>query len=99
MEKIENVDISEKLDRIENKLYVLKSVFTVSEAAQYLGISVPYLYKLTSSKKIGYSKPNGKQIYFSREKLDNWMQRGYINSKQETEQQAASVIIGRDAKC
>lgn len=51
----------------------LGRVLSFKEACSYLGLSKSYLYKLTSSDIIPFSKPNGKKIYFDREKLDEWM--------------------------
>ena len=31
------------------------------------------IYKLTGSGAIPFSKPNGKKIFFEKEKLDNWI--------------------------
>ena len=50
-----------------------KKVLNFKEACVFLGFSRGYLYKLTSGGTIPYSKPNGKTIYFDREKLEAWM--------------------------
>lgn len=41
-----------------------------SQAAQYLGISMSHLYRLTSRHLIAFYKPNGKLNYFKKEDLD-----------------------------
>ncbi len=43
------------------------------EAADYLSLKPSYVYKLVCLGKLPYHKPNGKKLYFSREKLDRWM--------------------------
>lgn len=50
-----------------------KKVLTFSEACEYLGLKPSYAYKLTSAGTLPYSKPNGKKIYFEKEKLEQWM--------------------------
>lgn len=39
-------------------------------AADFLGVSVNFLYKLTSSHRIPYYKPCGKRIFFRKSELD-----------------------------
>lgn len=51
-----------------------KKMLTTDEAAEYLGVTKSYLYKLTSNLKIPHYKPSGKMCYFKREELDEWMQ-------------------------
>ncbi len=46
--------------------------YSVSRAAEYLGISKSFLYKLTYSNQITHSKPTGKLIYFEKSDLDRW---------------------------
>lgn len=50
-----------------------KEIMTLNEAVNYLDVSKSFLYKLTSTNKISFSKPNNKLIYFQRVDLDNWM--------------------------
>ena len=50
-----------------------KRVLNFDEACQYLGYKKSYVYKLTSSGVLPYSKPNGKRIYFDRILLEEWM--------------------------
>jgi len=47
-----------------------KEFITSKEAADYLGVTLPYLYKMVHLKKIPYYKPRGKMIYFSVAELD-----------------------------
>jgi excisionase family DNA binding protein len=47
-------------------------VLTADEAARFLGLEKSYLYKLTSSGLLPFSKPNGKRIYFARQDLMDW---------------------------
>ena len=83
-----NLEIMEQLDRIEKLLRGNKSVLSLEEACQYTGISRSYLYKLTSTRKIPFSKPRGKMIYFCREKLDQWLLSNERKSEKEIKAQA-----------
>lgn len=46
---------------------------SIDEACDYLGYTKSYVYKLTSSGVLPYSKPNGKKIFFDPGELNNWM--------------------------
>lgn len=50
-----------------------KKVLNINEACQYLGFKKSYVYKMTMAKILPFSKPNGKTIFFEKEKLDIWM--------------------------
>jgi excisionase family DNA binding protein len=75
--------IEEKLDYINPRLLTIehvdrfysevKTVLTVAEACEYMGITESHLYKLTSAGKIPHYKPTGKLIYFDRSELDDWL--------------------------
>lgn len=44
-----------------------------NQAADYLGFSHSYLYKLTSRKIIPCHRPTGKVLFFSKNELDEWV--------------------------
>ncbi|MBL1121404.1 MAG: DNA-binding protein [Ignavibacteriae bacterium] len=72
--------ILQKLTDLENQ--VVKNSdkpFTLIQAAEYLGLSTSYLYKLTSKNLIPHHKPTGKVIFFSKNELDEWV----FNNKTE----------------
>ena len=48
-------------------------VLTFQQGCDLLGLKKSYVYKLTSGGILPYSKPNGKTIFFEREKLEAWM--------------------------
>ena len=90
--------IEEKLDYINPRLLTIehvdrfysevKTVLSVAEACDYLGITESHMYKLTSGGKIPHYKPTGKLIYFSRSELDDWLlhNRVFNEIDQENEQ-------------
>lgn len=85
---MENLEIMEQLDRIEKLLRANKNVLNLEEACEYTGISRSYLYKLTAVGEIPFSKPRGKMIFFSREKLDEWLLTNQRKSKAEVKNEA-----------
>ncbi|MAW96454.1 MULTISPECIES: helix-turn-helix domain-containing protein [unclassified Leeuwenhoekiella] len=68
-----NINLDERLARIESLLLANKKVLTLDEACDYTGMSRSYLYRLTSSGIIPHSKPSGKLVYFEREALEQWL--------------------------
>jgi len=83
------IELGNRLERIEKLLLGGKTVLTLDEACEYTGISRSYMYKLTSSSNIPFSKPNGKVIFFSREKLDSWMLENEHKTRREIVEQAS----------
>jgi len=75
-----------KKDAIANSLEEIKALLkrqndqplNFVQAAQYLGFSHSYLYKLTSRKIIPCHRPTGKMLFFSKTELDEWV---FSNSK------------------
>ena len=49
---------------------------TIKEAAEYLGYSVGYLYKLVSKKEIPFYQPTGSKILFDKEEIEKWVKNG-----------------------
>ncbi|GAB1856838.1 hypothetical protein MHTCC0001_16740 [Flavobacteriaceae bacterium MHTCC 0001] len=90
---MDNLKLEERLDRIERLLVSNKKVLTFDEACDYTGISRSYLYKLTSAGDIPFSKPNGKIIFFDKEKLDTWLLKNKRKSSQEIEEEALKYTL------
>ncbi len=65
-------------------------VLTVEQGCAYLGYAKSYVYKLTSAGILPHSKPNGKSIFFDREKFEAWMLRNPRSSFEEKQIQAAN---------
>lgn len=68
----------EELDKLaaaigENVLLAQKEVLTLDEVARYTGMKKSSLYKLTSEQKIPHYKPNGKNCFFRRTELEDWL--------------------------
>jgi len=68
-------------------------VLTFEQGCQYLGYAKSYVYKLTSAGILPYSKPNGKSIFFDREKLEAWMLGNASKSQREKQIEAATYVI------
>ncbi len=89
--------INNRLERIENLLVLNKNVLTMREAAILTGISLSHLYKLTCTGGVPCYKPTGKAIYFNREELEAWLQRGRKATTEEVETAAATHVTLKPA--
>ncbi|MAU15697.1 MAG: hypothetical protein CMH46_09180 [Muricauda sp.] len=95
---MDNIELEQRLDRIERLLSANKEVLTFEEACEYMGISRSFLYKLTSTRKIPHSKPNGKMIFFEKKKLNVWLLQNGRKSKGEIESEALKYSLNNTTK-
>ena len=67
-----------RLKKIESLLYVKKEMLTQQEAADYLGVSMSQLYKMTHKCEVPFYKPHGKNNFFDVSELAQWMRRNRV---------------------
>ena len=84
--------IEERLSNIEALLLSQKTVLNFVEVAAYTGLSKSYLYKLTSTGGIPCYKPQGKQIYFSKIEIDQWLLQNRKATNDELDSQANTIV-------
>ncbi len=85
----------EQLNRIErNTLLAAKNVLTFDDVALLTGLSKSHLYKLTSTRQIPYYKPSGKNVYFDRKEVEDWLRQNRANTEQEAQSGAAAFLAG-----
>lgn len=70
-----------------------KEVLTLEEAAQYAGMSKSCLYKLTASKAIPHYKPNGKNCFFRRTELEDWLTSNPVATEAELNGRAQAYCM------
>lgn len=81
-----------------NIISTTKEVLTSDEAAQYMGISKSYLYKLTMRQQIPHFKPMGKMCYFNRVELESWLQSNRVATTDEISQQAQAYCTKKGGR-
>ena len=86
--------IEERLTNLERINQEAKTILTLEEVAKYTNYSKSYIYKLTSRREIPCYKPNGKQLYFKRTEIDEWLltNRKMTNKEIESEVATKSVL-------
>jgi excisionase family DNA binding protein len=85
-------EINGRLHNIEQALLLVKTVLTFDEVVAYTGLSRSYLYKLTSAGLIPHSKPMGKQLYFNREEIEQWLLRNVVKTADKIEAEATAIV-------
>jgi excisionase family DNA binding protein len=92
MEK-EMKELIERLDRMEKLLTgQQKAVLNMLEASELTGYSLSHMYKLTSTGGVPCYKPNGKEIFFNREELEQWLQGGRRATAEELKSIASTYV-------
>jgi len=56
-------------------------------------IYIEVIYKLTAGEKIPFSKPKGKLMFFSQEKLDSWFLNNISTFKDQIIDQAVVICF------
>jgi excisionase family DNA binding protein len=85
--------IFQQLTRLESLILSIgKDALTLEEVAVFTGLSKSYLYKLTSTNQIPFYKRNGKNIYFSKQEIENWMLQNRVKPTEEIEGEAATYV-------
>lgn len=95
----------EKVERLENLLLtgkedgtVVKEMLTTIEAAEYMGVSKSWLYKMTMQGELPTYRPGGKRIYLKRSEINDWMGSQRSSSKAEIERMANEYILKNPRK-
>ena len=70
-----------------------KDILTATEVAQYMGISMSHLNKLTMRKEIPYYKPTGRKRYFNRKEVEAWLQTNRTSTDGEIANKAQRYCI------
>ena len=89
----ENRTIEERIEELENLIYLSKNVLSFEEASRFLNLSKSYLYKLTSAGVIPHYKPQGKMIYFEKTALEEWLRQNPVKTQEQIAQEAQRYLL------
>lgn len=73
-----------------NQAIVFKEVLTISEAAEYAGLSESTIRGYCTDRIIPHSKPGGKLIFIKRRDLEEYLMSSPVKTKKETETKAGT---------
>ena len=85
--------IEERIEELENLMYLSKNVLSFEEASRFLNLSKSYLYKLTSAGVIPHYKPQGKMIYFEKTALEEWLRQNPVKTQEQIAQEAQRYLL------
>ena len=88
-------NLEHRISKLENSMFLVKSILSFDEASDFLNLSKSYLYKLTSSGQIPHYKPQGKMLYFEKSELENWLRQNPVKTNQQVMQDAASYLMSK----
>ncbi|WP_262150756.1 helix-turn-helix domain-containing protein [Chryseobacterium foetidum] len=66
------------------------------EVAAYLGYKPKYIYQLIHKKKIPFSKPFGRKLVFSRQKIDDFIALNTAKTEQELQIETAHYFLNNN---
>ena len=91
------MSIEQRLERIEQlTLLAAKDALTMDDAAAYTGLSKSYLYRLVCEKIIPYYKSaGGKQTYFKKSELCDWLLKHRVSTTEEAQESAAAYCVSK----
>jgi excisionase family DNA binding protein len=95
--------IDDCLDRAMNKYintmtldsHDESGVFDMNETAKYLKISKATLYGMTSKRILPYYK-HGHRIYFRKNEIDDWINKGRVKTQEEIQEEASNYYHRRN---
>lgn len=68
-----------------------KEIINLEEAAQLLGVSKSTMYKYLNTRKLSYSKPTGKILFFRKEDIYDFITSNKYASKNELMSGASQI--------
>jgi excisionase family DNA binding protein len=86
--------VIDRLDILTSAVLCNKQTLSIEEAAAFTGLTVSYLYKLTSTQDIPHYKPRGKMLYFDRSELESWLKQGKVKALDAVDKAAAKHVAG-----
>lgn len=88
----------ERVERIEERIFMTKEVLSLEEASAFLNFSKSQLYKLTRTFAIPHYKPTGKYIYFDKGELLQWIKSHPVKTRTEHEKDAIRYVMDKPLK-
>lgn len=85
--------IIERLEQLHKDLVLAsKPVLSITEAAEFTGFSISYLYQLTSQKLIPHYKKSRK-VFFRKSELEEWLTEERVRTEEEEERAAENYMV------
>ena len=69
-----------------------KNFITTAELAEYLSVSLSYVYKISFYNKLPKYCPGNKLVWFKRSEVDEWLTKHRISSEDELNAEAELTV-------
>jgi predicted DNA-binding transcriptional regulator AlpA len=92
------IENNQKRADIDSLLLAQKRTLNVEELSRFTGFSKSFIYKLTSTKKIPHSCPNGKLLVFDRVLIESWLLSNPVDLSNDVEQEAINYVTAKPWK-
>lgn len=87
----EFIALTSKLENIEKiTLLGAKNVLTLEDVALITGYSKGHIYRLTSEQGIPHYKPNGRNLFFKKDEIEDWLLQNRISTIEEINSKATT---------
>lgn len=86
------------LGRLQELLSTQKQILTVDDLVAYTGLSKSDIYHKVQQRKIPFSRPNGKLLFFNKQKIDEWLLSNPVEPFEDTEQLASAYVANNPLK-
>ncbi|MFA4866710.1 MAG: hypothetical protein WC623_00860 [Pedobacter sp.] len=86
------------IERGESLLLNQKEIFNMVDFCRYTGFSKSYAYKLTATRRIKYSCPQGKLIFFRKIDVDEFLMGNPIKPMDDINQEVINVVTGKTSR-
>ena len=93
-----NRSFEKLLEHIDAISLNTKTTFSIEDFCRYTGFSKSLTYKLTSGKRIPFSCPNGKCIFFKKVDVDNWLLSNPVAPTEDIEQEAIDFVANTSSR-
>ena len=78
---------------LHDSVFLQKEIFSLQQFCKYADISEEYGYKLTSERKVNFSRPGGKKIYINRQDAIAYLQQNPVKRLTTSEQEANNYLL------
>lgn len=75
-------------EKLTSMVLAQKPFLTTKELSKYLGLTEAYIRKMTHNREIPHYKPMGKNLYFCREEIDEWVLQSRVATAEEIRSEA-----------
>ena len=86
-------EILQELMEIKQLLGLNKKIWTMADFCAFTGMSQPYAYHLTATRKIKFYRPSGKLIFFDPEEVIEFLKQNPVETSKSLSSKATRHLL------